>query len=248
MTAAEGHPEETTPLQPSGFLHREDSTEYHIHRLWETVREHVANPTKRDSSGRLNSVVIGLWVVTLLLLLFVLGIVGYRDMYQPTHNKRIMEKKIREHADAARERVELCRDFTWETACDALGDAGARRRKRRRLDDEEDADDYFETQDAFENDILNSDDPTIIYDQFCLRKYRLNLYGDITFPYHSGQLLTKGGNQTSAFKYYTDHITNDRLLQWPCSSFMEPCEIQNNTSAPLRSLCGCNSIETSKTS
>lgn len=203
-----GTEEERKPLRPSGFLTREESTEYHVHRLWKTAQEsirpirHSIRPIQHDASGRLNLVVLYLWIVTVILLCSVVGYFGYVDIYGPIHNKHALEHKVQEHAAAARLRVEQCRGYTWETACDALGNAGARRRRRiLKKNTQHDEDDYFQSNDALENGILDSDDPTIVYDQFCLRKYRLTMHGGITFPYHSGQLLTKGGNQTCEFNY-----------------------------------------------
>ena len=60
----------------------------------------------------------------------------------------------------------------------------------------------LETDDVVYSDLeqqyLHSDDPSVTYDAHCLRVYRLQMYGNITFPYHSGQLLQTGGNQTMA--------------------------------------------------
>jgi hypothetical protein len=85
--------------------------------------------------------------------------------------------------------VEKCRGIDWKRACDNLGAAG----ERRFLFEAEE-----ETSDAFEDYLLRSDDPSVTYDDDCLRVYRLDLDGDITFPYHSSQFLKAGGNQTMA--------------------------------------------------
>jgi hypoxanthine phosphoribosyltransferase len=48
-----------------------------------------------------------------------------------------------------------------------------------------------------EQELLDSDDPSVTYDTNCLKVYRLDInHGQITFPYHSSQLLRLGGNQT----------------------------------------------------
>jgi hypothetical protein len=50
-----------------------------------------------------------------------------------------------------------------------------------------------------EQALLESDDPAVTYDNNCLKVYRLDInHGQITFPYHSSQLLRLGGNQTMA--------------------------------------------------
>jgi hypothetical protein len=46
--------------------------------------------------------------------------------------------------------------------------------------------------------LLDSDDPSVLYDENCLRVYRLDLFGETTFPYHANNLLRAGGNQTMA--------------------------------------------------
>jgi hypothetical protein len=50
-----------------------------------------------------------------------------------------------------------------------------------------------------EEELLESDDPSVTYDNNCLKVYRLDInHGQRTFPYHSSQLLRLGGNQTMA--------------------------------------------------
>jgi hypothetical protein len=103
---------------------------------------------------------------------------------------------VKAHAIEAAKLVEKCQGMDWRTACERLGSAaGARRRSllktKAAVPTAPDTDEY-------ENAMLHSDDPTITYDQFCLRVHRMKLYGDITFPYHANQLLHLGGNQTMA--------------------------------------------------
>lgn len=43
-----------------------------------------------------------------------------------------------------------------------------------------------------EDDLLLSNDPTVTFDEHCLRVYRLKLYGNNTFPYQGSQLLHMG--------------------------------------------------------
>jgi hypothetical protein len=85
--------------------------------------------------------------------------------------------------------VKKCKGTTWQTACDALGAAGARRRLF--------TDGNFETPKVVE-DLLFLDDPTITYNEFCLVNYCMNLGGNITFPYHASSHLADGGNYTLA--------------------------------------------------
>jgi hypothetical protein len=50
---------------------------------------------------------------------------------------------------------------------------------------------------VLEDELLQSDDPAVTYDNNCLKVYRLDInHGQMTFPYHSSQLLRLGGNQT----------------------------------------------------
>ena len=48
-----------------------------------------------------------------------------------------------------------------------------------------------------EEELLQSDDPAVTYDNNCLKVYRLDInHGQMTFPYHSSQLLRLGGNHS----------------------------------------------------
>jgi hypothetical protein len=96
-------------------------------------------------------------------------------------------KEILEESTEQRNR--RCKGIDWQKACDQLeGGAGA----RRRLDSSEE-DGLFS---ILEESLLDSDDPSVTYDDKCLRVYRLDLIGDTTFPYHANHLLRAGSNQT----------------------------------------------------
>ena len=87
--------------------------------------------------------------------------------------------------------LERCRRIDWQEACDRLDGAGARRksrrRRRRRLEKEK------APFSALEESVLkDSNDPSVTYDSNCLRVYRLDLFGNTTFPYHANQLLRAG--------------------------------------------------------
>ena len=91
------------------------------------------------------------------------------------------------------ERTTRCRNYDWQQACENVGIAGARRRLMLPFQTDS-APDYPE----LENFLLESDDPSVLYNDDCLRTYRLDLEGTMTFPYHANQLLRAGGNQTMA--------------------------------------------------
>jgi hypothetical protein len=54
------------------------------------------------------------------------------------------------------------------------------------------------SQEITEADLLNSDDPSVTYDNFCLITYRMRIVGNITFPYYASSRLILGGNYTMA--------------------------------------------------
>jgi hypothetical protein len=124
-----------------------------------------------------------------------IGYLGYNAIVAPYRARKTYEAAVKAHAIEAAKLVEKCQGMDWRTACERLGAAGARRRSllktKAAVPTAPDTDEY-------ENAMLHSDDPTITYDQFCLRVHRMKLYGDITFPYHANQLLHLGGNQTMA--------------------------------------------------
>ena len=138
---------------------------------------------------RLNIVLEWLLGVAVLALVGISGVVYYKKVYVPRLRAKELAKLIQEHAAEARERVKKCKGTTWQTACDALGAAGARRRLF--------TDGNFETPKVVE-DLLFLDDPTITYNEFCLVNYCMNLGGNITFPYHASSHLADGGNYTLA--------------------------------------------------
>ena len=145
--------------------------------------------TRSQARHRLNIIFGILLAVTTVMLVFTGSFVFYRTVIAPARRQKELEDRIRAHAAAAALRAEKCRGIDWQNACDALAGAGARRVL------------YTGTADRsneLEEEALDSDDPSVTYDNFCLRIYRLNLFGNITFPYHSSQLLNAGGNHTMA--------------------------------------------------
>lgn len=149
------------------------------------------NPSVRSMARhRLNIVFGTLLVITFSALATISSVLFYRKSYLPRKRERHIEHAIRLHAEAAALRREQCRGISWETACDRMtGSAGARRVLVRSNEDRDN---------EIEDQILDSDDPTVIYDDNCLREYRLTLFGNITFPYYATQLLNSGGNQSMA--------------------------------------------------
>jgi hypothetical protein len=148
-----------------------------------------SHPSVRSQKRhRLNIIFGASLLLTTLMLLGISGLVAYKLYVVPYQAGKELDTAIRSHAEAAAQRVEKCRGIDWKRACDSLGAAGARRS-------------LFEAEkshDTFEDYLLHSDDPSVTYDDNCLRVYRLDLDGGITFPYHSSQFLKAGGNQTMA--------------------------------------------------
>jgi hypothetical protein len=197
--------DETTPLtaqesfnagKSKSFRHGIDkhfATEHspaHVEAFFNTVRHHFYHfrNEQRQNEHRLNIILSILLLLTTALLLLGGGYLFYRQVMTPFQARRSYEAKVRIHAQEAAKLVEKCRGINWKTACDKLGAAGVRRNLKK----------TDIGTDEYEDFLLNSDDPTTTYDQYCLRVHRLKLYGDITFPYHSSQLLQSGGNQTMA--------------------------------------------------
>lgn len=101
-----------------------------------------------------------------------------------------VQQGIDDAADAAADHLKRCRGIDWQQACERIEGAGARRSLR--------VDDLQAANPKPEDLFLDSDDPSVTYDENCLRVYRLDLFGKTTFPYHANQLLRAGGNQTMA--------------------------------------------------
>jgi hypothetical protein len=165
---------DTVRLQPFARFRKHERNE-------RTAREH-----------HLNIILSILLLLTTLLLLLGAGYTGYERFVAPYRARKAYEKAVKAHAIEAAKLVEKCRGMDWRTACENLGAAGARRSLARSKTV------ATPSTDEYENFLLNSDDPTMTYDPFCLRIHRMKLYGDITFPYHSSHLLQSGGNQTMA--------------------------------------------------
>lgn len=179
-------------------VHR--SMGHHWRRLrqdvWETIRfRGMRNQFESErSKGRQRCVFLLeiLLAITLLLLLSVIGLWGYRGVYIPRHKKHVLEMRLKAHAAAQKKMLEKCQGIDWQTACDALGEAGARRRlveeeidmesdflhfdlgRSRNLFDEDGEEEGIRSK---EDELLYSDDPKVTYDEFCLRLYRLELEG-----------------------------------------------------------------------
>lgn len=167
----------------------------------------------------------GLFLVTLAALVTTLGLMAYVTMIQPAREKAALERTIRAHAAHDAALVHICSNITWQEACAALtSTAGARRRRqRRRLEDEMDDDDSLDpgedySEESIEQKFLNSDDPTVVYDDNCIREYRLTLMYGITFPYRANHLLTNDGHHTMAL--FIQHGARRDAADYFCS-FMD---------------------------
>ena len=140
--------------------------------------------------GRLNIILQILLFITLSLLMALAGFVYYRSVYLPKFKREQMQKSIQEHAAAAKLRAEQCKGINWQTACGRLSGASARRALYTGTSDR--------SREIVEENLLNSDDPSVTYDNFCLLTYRMRISGDITFPYHASSRLASGGKYTMA--------------------------------------------------
>lgn len=193
---------------------KQESMEYHVSALRKSIMESFRDfrayrnhePSVRSKRrARLNVVMAGLLGLTLAVLLGGAGWLTYRRIYLPIRRNHLLEKSIRDHAEAARERAAKCFGYDWQRACDAMGPAAARRRRRLQQQPAPSPSWLQQSQprrlytgigdrsNELEDDIMDSDDPTVTFDENCLRLYRLTLYGGITFPYHANQLLHLGG-------------------------------------------------------
>lgn len=153
------------------------------------LRQLVWGWSSQRSQRRKRLNVVLEWLLGFAVLAFIglSGVVYYKKVYEPKLKAKELAKLIAIHATEARERLKKCKGITWQTACDALGAAGARRRL------------YSDVATpTVDEDLLLSDDPTITYDEFCLVNYRMNLGNNITFPYHASSHLANGGDYTLA--------------------------------------------------
>jgi len=150
-------------------------------------------PSIRSQHRRkLNILFAFLLILTTILLVSLSFVLYYRTVMLPNKRLKDLEERIQAHAAAAALRVEQCRGIDWQQACDKLSGAGARRSLY----------EYTAGNDKSnrpeEDFLLDSDDPTVTYDKYCLKVYRIRSLENISFPYHSSQLLRSGGNQTMA--------------------------------------------------
>jgi hypothetical protein len=189
---------------------REDSSHLAGGGFFDTFRpliyfRNLHHSVRSQKRHRLNIILGVLLALTTLILLGIGGFLVYKIYVVPYRAANSLEAAIRLHAEAAAQRVEKCRGIDWKRACDNMGAAGA----RRSLFEAEE-----EPYDAFEDFLLHSDDPSVTYDDNCLRVYRLDIDGGITFPYHSSQFLKAGGNQTMAL------FIQVSAFGYPCSAFL----------------------------
>lgn len=157
-------------------------------------------------------------LLVLLSVVFVLLVslcyVEYRRIQAPKRKAHAIEVKIKEHAAAAAIRFEQCHNTDWQTACDKLANAGARRQRNLQEQEKNGIYNTINTETVeqhrhhkrrhpgidYETSLLmDHDEIAVTYDNNCLRVYRLSMFDDtITFPYYANQLLRAGGNYTMA--------------------------------------------------
>ena len=156
---------------------------------------HFGEPSVRSKKRHRLNVILCFFLALTTLLLLIVGIsIIYLRIIVPARKQKALDAAIKAHAAAAALRAEQCQGVTWQTACDRLTGAGARRRLYEQNRQQEEEDNVVPLEEQF----LDSDDPTVTYDGNCLKAYRLQMYGNITFPYYSSQLLYGGGNHTMA--------------------------------------------------
>jgi hypothetical protein len=161
-------------------------------------REH-SFPSERSIVRKKYNIGLSVLLVIITTVLVAFGAVEYHRAQIPKKKARAIQKAIAEHAAAAAIRAQQCRGFDWQTACDKLGDAGARRRHRNLMEEGGGDDDGGEGELSEEDSrLFDKDDFTVTFDNNCIRVYRLKMFGEITFPYHSSQRLLAGGNHTMA--------------------------------------------------
>jgi hypothetical protein len=179
---------------------KRQSTSFHLQAITENLVASARKSLLVRRTKHLGRVICSLIGVLVLLVGASVGALLYYRVFRPAHRHALLEEAIRVHAAAARERAEQCRGYDWKRACDGLGPAGARRQRRRarKMDTEQRASGSSGSPLEREEKYLASDDPTVTFDSNCLRVYRLQLRGNITFPYHASQLLSLGGNFTMA--------------------------------------------------
>lgn len=164
-------------------------------RLFEAVLEFSRRPSVRSERRRWMNIILGiLLMITSSLLIGSVGYSYYKRVYLPRFREEQLRELIRRHAADARERAKKCANVDWETACIRLSGASARRRSLYTGN----ADRSSEIFDDAEGRLLDSDDPSITYDNHCLLTYRMRLFGNITFPYHASSRLDSGGKYTMA--------------------------------------------------
>jgi hypothetical protein len=146
-------------------------------------------PSTRSQARKNYSVAVTALLAVVTIALFTLGGIEYRRAQIPKEKARDIELAIKVHSAAAAARAEQCRGVDWESACDRLADAGARRQRN-----------LQKTADDVDEDglLYDKDDITVTFDSNCIRIYRITMFGDITFPYYGSQMLLAGGNQTMA--------------------------------------------------
>ena len=153
---------------------------------YSTINETGNNDDNREDSKW--SIFRRALLVTVVVLLPFLGILFNEQLTRTTTTANVPVEAMTGPDELLLEaaRVIKCRGIDWEEACRRVSSAGARRR---------------DLSSVMEEAYLDSDDPFVVYDETCLRVYRLDLYvggKKATFPYHANQLLRTGGNQTMA--------------------------------------------------
>jgi hypothetical protein len=168
---------------------------------------HSEFPSKRSVARRRSNLILVSVVVVLLVAFGVFVVHEIHVRRLPLERARLVDAKIRQHAAAAAVRAEQCHSTDWETACDKLAGAGARRKRNLQSSDSgglhaQAAQPKYHSRkhrpgmELEEQLLLDHDDVSVTYDATCLRVYRLSMFGDtITFPYYANQLLRGGGDQ-----------------------------------------------------
>eukprot|EP00934_Nitzschia_sp_Nitz4_P007128 Nitzschia sp. Nitz4//scaffold62_size106224//70401//72257//NITZ4_004362-RA/size106224-processed-gene-0.34-mRNA-1//1//CDS//3329555874//7118//frame0 len=215
------------------FLRRTEASLASMGSLVESVYFHLNHkerPPSDRSLKRYRCTVLlgGLLVLTMTTLLVTLGAIGWVMVIQPEREEAAFDRAVKAQAARDAALVQQCTDVTWQDACAALSltsTAGARRRRLKVHDASAggafDDDDAFDpdtvdvVEESIEQKFLHSDDPTVVYDSYCIREFRLNMMWDISVPYRGNHLLTSGGTHTMAL--FIQHGALRDAVDYYCS-------------------------------
>lgn len=189
-------------------------------------RNRYERPPSLRSQGRYRlNVILGLsLLVTIIVLLVMVACVALVTVVRPAIRRHALETAIRNQAQRDAQLTEQCQGIAWQDACAATltHGAGARRLKRKKshvFDENSDdaTDDISPAEQSIEEKFLLSNDPTVVFDDNCIREYRLTLLWNITFPYRSNHLLAGGDGSRFTMALFVQHGALRDAADYFCS-------------------------------